>query len=635
MADLTGEVIDGRYQLTRIVDAGGMATIYAALDLRLDREVAVKIMHPHLANDENYVSRFIREAKAAAALSHPNIVSIQDQGWNQGGTPCVFIVMELVDGSTFRTHLDHQGRIELAPLLQIMMPVLSALSAAHRLGIVHRDIKPENILIARDGRVKIADFGLARGSLIGETMTAESSVVLGSVSYLAPEQVQRGVTDARSDVYSAAIVIFEALTGERPFMGDDPVQVALKHVKERVPRLSQLLVGIDPGFDDLIYLATSSNPDDRPKDAGEFLEKLRSVTSTWDPSAKSSGQMSLELDIPPAVKSALPPKRAEEKSSTEQVKEVPEVVRKEDQVSRPKKRKLSKRVKRNRTIAALLLVGIVTGVWYLLIGPGNRIVVPSVAGMSIVKATNELTPLGLSVEIGEREFSEEIEEGFVLRSDPAGGGRVAEGGTVYLIVSQGKERYTVPSIGGLTPEAAKKLIEDSNLKVGTVSERFSPDVEKGLIVSQEPAASARVKRDSLVNYVISKGTEEVLVKNYVGESGEQALNELNAAGFDVDVQYQYSETVPLGAVIVQVPAADQPLPKGSSIILTISEGTEYVFIPNVLSLKGGDAKKLLSDLGLIVETKTIGKRENKVVTNVSPKVGERVKRGSTVTITLS
>ena len=146
MADLTGEVIDGRYQLTRIVDAGGMATIYAALDLRLDREVAVKIMHPHLANDENYVSRFIREAKAAAALSHPNIVSIQDQGWNQGGTPCVFIVMELVDGSTFRTHLDHQGRIELAPLMQIMMPVLSALSAAHRLGIVHRDIKPENIL---------------------------------------------------------------------------------------------------------------------------------------------------------------------------------------------------------------------------------------------------------------------------------------------------------------------------------------------------------------------------------------------------------------------------------------------------------------------------------------------------------
>ena len=635
MADLTGEVIDGRYQLTRIVDAGGMATIYAALDLRLDREVAVKIMHPHLANDENYVSRFIREAKAAAALSHPNIVSIQDQGWNQGGTPCVFIVMELVDGATFRTHLDHQGRIELEPLLQIINPVLSALSAAHRLGIVHRDIKPENILIARDGRIKIADFGLARGSLIGETMTAESSVVLGSVSYLAPEQVQRGVTDARSDVYSAAIVIFEALTGERPFVGDDPVQVALKHVKERVPRLSQLLVGIDPAFDDLIYLATSSNPDDRPKDAGEFLERIRTITATWSASSKSGAQMSLELDLPPAPKIALPTKRLQEMPSSEQAKAESEAGRKEDAVSRPAKRKLSKRVKRNRTIAALLLVAIVTSVWYLLIGPGNRVVVPSVAGMSIVKATNELTPLGLAVEIGEREFSEEIEEGFVLRSEPAGGGRVAEGGTVFLIVSQGKERYTVPSIAGLTPEAASKLIEDSNLKVGTVTERFSPDVEKGLIASQEPAASARVKRDSLVNYVISKGTEEVLVKSYVGESGEQALNELSAAGFDVDVAYQYSETVPLGAVIVQVPAANQPLPKGSAIVLTISQGTEYVFIPNVLSLEGAEAKRLLTDLGLKVETKTIGNRKTKVVTSVSPKVGERVKRGSTVTITLS
>lgn len=630
MADLTGEVIDGRYQLTRIVDSGGMATIYAALDLRLDREVAVKIMHPHLANDENYVARFIREAKAAAALSHPNIVMIQDQGWNQGGTPCVFIVMELVDGSTLRTHLDHQGRLEVQPLMTIMMPVLSALAAAHRLGIVHRDIKPENILIARDGRVKIADFGLARGSLIGQTMTAESSVVLGSVSYLAPEQVERGVSDARSDVYSTGIVIFEALTGEKPFTGDDPVQVALKHVKERVPRLSQLLVGIDPALDDLIYLATSSDPDDRPKDAAEFLSKLKGITEGSDGS--SERQLSLELDLPPATTSKFtsvmpsqpiaPSVEANEKNEGKVVSKAP-------------KKKLSKRVKRNRAIAAFLVVSAIAGIWYLLIGPGNRVVVPSVAGLSIEQATNELTPLGLTVEISTREFSEVIEEGLVLRSDPAGGDRVGEGGTVFLIVSQGKERYTVPSISGLTPEVATRLIEDSNLKVGTVSERFSPDVEKGLIVSQEPAASARVKRDSLVNFVISKGTEEVLVKSYLGESGEQALNELSAQGFDVDVRYQYSETVPLGAVISQAPASNQALPKGSAIVLVISQGTEYVFIPNVLSLQGAEAKDLLEDLDLTVEVREIGTRRAKVVTNVSPKVGERVKRGSTVIITVS
>lgn len=629
MADLTGEIIDGRYQLTRIVDSGGMATIYAAIDLRLDREVAVKIMHPHLAMDENYVSRFIREAKAAAALSHPNIVVIQDQGWNQGGVPCVFIVMELIDGATLRNHLDHQGKFDFEALMKIMAPVLSALAAAHRLGIVHRDVKPENILIARDGRVKIADFGLARGASIGQTMTAESSVVLGSVSYLAPEQVERGVSDSRSDVYSAAIVIFESLTGEKPFSGDDPVQVALKHVKERVPRLSQLMVGLDPALDDLIYLATSSNPDDRPADAGEFLEKLQNLTS----SGKKT-QLSLELDLPPTMSTP----KLDPTTPTSEVSSQDES-RSEKEASKPvkkgTKRKLSKRVKRNRAIAALLLIVAVVGGWYLLIGPGNRVVVPSVAGLSITKATNELTPLGLNVQVKEREFSEQIEEGLVLRSDPSGGDRVAEGGTVYLIVSQGKERYTVPTIAGLTPEAATRLIEESNLKVGTVTERFSPDVQKGLIATQNPAASARVKRDSMVDFVISKGTEEILVKSYQGASGEQALNELNAAGFDVDVRYQYSETIPLGAVISQQPAANQPLPKGSAIVLTISQGTEFVFIPNVLSLTSNEARDILADLELDVEIREIGSRRNKVVTNVSPKVGERVKRGSTVIVSVS
>ena len=633
MADLTGEIIDGRYQLTRIVDSGGMATIYAAMDLRLDREVAVKIMHPHLANDENYVSRFIREAKAAAAISHPNIVAIQDQGWNQGGTPCVFIVMELIDGDTFRTHLDHQGRIDFESLMGIMRPALSALAAAHKKGIVHRDIKPENILIAKDGRIKIADFGLARGASIGQTMTAESSVVLGSVSYLAPEQVQRGVSDARSDVYSAGIVIFEALTGEKPFSGDDPVQVALKHVKERVPRLSQLISGVDPALDDLIYLATSSDPDERPSDAEDLLKRLNALSP-----AEKKVQLSLELDLPPTV----PTKKTMERSSPTVSPEINEQLTarestggKGEQVKQAGKRKLSRRVKRNRTIAALLLVLFIVGGWYLLAGPGNRVVVPSVAGLSIVKATNTLTPLGLNVEISSREFSEEIEEGLVLRSDPAGGDRVSEGGTVLLIVSQGKERYTVPTISGLAPEDATRLIEDSNLKVGTVTERFSPDVEKGLIVSQSPAASARVKRDSMVDFVISKGTEEILFKSYLGSSGEQALNELNEQGFDVDVRYQFSETVPLGAVISQAPTANQPLPKGSAVILTISQGTEFVFIPNVLSLTREEARGLLSDLDLKVEVREIGSRQNKVVTNVAPKVGERVKRGSTVVITVS
>lgn len=625
MADLTGEIIDGRYQLMRIIDSGGMATIYSALDLRLDRQVAVKIMHPHLAHDENYVERFIREAKAAAAISHPNIVAIQDQGWNQGGVPAVFIVMELVEGATLRQYLNEQGRLPLTELLPIIKPVLSALAAAHRIGIVHRDIKPENILISKDGRVKIADFGLARGSIIGKTMTAESSVVLGSVSYLAPEQVERGVADARSDVYSTGVMFFEALTGEKPFSGDDPVQVALKHVKERVPRLSQMMTGVLPALDDLIYLATSSNPDERPIDAGDFLNKIRSLALDTNGKADASGksQMSLELDLPPR--------------NTEPVKEKPISEKHNEsgeEVSRPAKRKLSKRVKRNRTIAVAIVIAIIAATWYIVIGPGTRIEIPSVAGMTITQASNALTPLGVSIEIREKEFSEDIAEGKVIRSDPAGGDKVAEGGTVYLYVSQGKERYTVPTISGLTPEEATALIQDNNLRVGAVTSKFSPDVEAGKIITQEPAASARVMRDSLVNFVVSKGIESMAVNNYTGKSGEQALNELTAAGFDVEVEYRYSETEAADFVIAQLPEPSGDLPKGSKIILIVSQGTEFIKIPNLISKPADEAKKLLEDAGLIVKVDPSGKNAIKRVYAIDPKVDSKVKRGTTVTISV-
>jgi len=627
VSDLSGEVIDGRYQLTRIVASGGMATIYAALDLRLDRQVAVKVMHPHLAQDEQFVSRFIREAKAAASLSHPNIVAVLDQGWNQGGTPCVFIVMELIEGATLRDYLHEQGALPVERALQLITPVASALAAAHRLGIVHRDIKPENILVSKEGRIKIADFGLARGALLGSTMTAESSVILGSVSYLSPEQVQRGVSDARSDVYSLGIVLFELLTGQKPYQGEDPVQIAIRHVNDRVPAPSTLNPNISPEVDELVLKATNIDPDKRPKDAGELHELLRALSEKLDPKRR---QLSLELDLPPLPINS---NTKESKNRNKKTTQKEETVAKKEKTTPTKMSKTSPRVKRNRRIAAGLAITLGVLAWYLVVGPGSKVVVPSLAGLTTNQAKSQLEDLGLNLDIASEEFSEDIPEGKVISSQPAGGGRVAPNGTVAVTVSRGKERYAVPNLQGLKIEVAENLLKDNKLILGEVVEEFSTEFPKGFIMRSAPTAGERIKRDSQVNIFVSKGIEQIGVSSYKGKSGEQALNELTEAGFEVDTRYIFSEDLPIGAVISQSPEAGE-LDKGSKITLLVSKGSEFVFIPNIFSLTQAKAVATLKDLELKVIVKTVGNKKTKVVTNVAPKVGTKVKRGSTVTITV-
>ena len=627
MSDLTGEVIDGRYQLTRVVASGGMATIYAALDLRLDRQVAVKVMHPHLAQDEQFVTRFIREAKAAASLSHPNIVAVLDQGWNQGGAPCVFIVMELVEGATLRDYLHEQGALPVERALQIMSPVASALAAAHKLGIVHRDIKPENILVSKEGRIKIADFGLARGALLGSTMTAESSVILGSVSYLSPEQVQRGVADARSDVYSLGIVLFEILTGQKPYQGDDPVQIAIRHVNERVPAPSTINPALSPDVDTLVLTATDIDPDKRPRDAGVLLEQIRTLSEKLDPRKR---QLSLELDLPPLpIKQAIREKKS--KNSIPAKKEETPVKR--EKTAPTKKKQLSSRVKRNRRIAAAIAIFLGIGVWYTFLGPGSKVVVPSLAGLTVKEAKNTLEDLGINLDISKEEFSEDIPDGKIINSDPAGGGRVSPNGTVGVIISKGQERYSVPTVQGLKLEVAKQLLEENKLVLGEVKEEFSSEIPKGFILRSDPTTGEKIKRNSLVNLFVSMGIEQIELGNYKGKSGEQALNELTESGFDVETKYVFSEDLPVGAVISQTPGAGEA-DKGSKIILLLSKGSEFVFVPNIFSISEAKAVAALKDQDLKVVVKKVGNKKTKVVTNVSPKVGTKVKRGSTVTITV-
>ena len=603
MSDLTGEIIDNRYELISLIAAGGMASIYKANDRRLDRFVAVKIMHPHLANDEEFVNRFIREAKAIAALSHPNIVSIQDQGWNEGGAPAVFIVMEFIDGFTLRDLLLEKGRLTPKELLHYVVPVVSALAQAHTLGINHRDLKPENILISKDGRVKIADFGLARGGLLGSTMTVDSSVVLGSVSYLSPEQVERGISDARSDIYSFGVMCFELLTGQKPYDGDTPIQIAFKHVNERIPAPSTIVDGIPAALDVVIYRATSPNPDQRQRDGAELLEELQVVQIGMDP---KRSQLSLDLDLPlesptPKRKTTRPEVRVGNTLVT-RIKSFTEPTSLRNKEAKPNfvpdgklevpamsnsgeiRRRTSKRVKRNRYIASLILLFLVAGGLYQLAWPVNGVSIPSVVGLNLADATSTLSNIGMKTVVSLKEYDSGVPSGEVISSSPGGGAHLKKGATVSVVISKGAQPIVTP-----TPTP-----------------------------TPTPSDSA--------------SAAPVAINSYIGLTSDQAQSELTAAGMTVNQSFDYSDTVPAGSVISQTPDGTTPVAPGTTINLIVSEGSSSVYIPNVYSLTRLAATTELENLQLKVIVRKIG--AGKHVTNVSPKVGSKVKRGSTVYITL-
>jgi serine/threonine-protein kinase len=644
--DLTGEIIDNRYQLLRVVGSGGMATIYAALDVRLDRSVAVKIMHPHLANDEEFVNRFIREAKATAALSHPNIVAIQDQGWNEGGVAAVFIVMELIDGFTLRDVIHDRGALPVDEALRFFAPVVSAVAAAHKIGILHRDIKPENVLISKDGRVKIADFGLARNASLGETLTAESSVVLGSVSYLSPEQVQRGISDSRSDVYALGIVLFELLTGVKPFEGESPIQIAYRHVNENIPAPTTLIPNLPPELDAMVLRATANNPDKRFLDAGSLQDSLQALMQLLDPKRR---QLSLELDIP--IQKSQPEKKKRSRfqgiknitTSNDFKKIVParertnttkraEPAKREN--SAATKRKLSKRVKRNRAIASLIVLALIFGGYQLIAGGGDRISVPSMAGATQGQATKSLAALGLKVDVTDQVFSEDVPAGKVISSNPGGGGKIGTGGTVHLTISKGPDRIKVPALAGLTLEAATAALTAAGLKVGRTTQSFSVTRDKDLIISSAPPFKSDARKDAVVDLVVSLGIQQLTINSYVGKTSDEALNELTAAGVSANATYAYSDSVQIGTVISQSPDGAAPLAKGSVVTLVISKGPSAIYVPNVYSLTQLKATTILENLGLKVVVRKIGTKKVKTVTNVSPASGAKVSPGATITITL-
>ncbi|MFE1769128.1 Stk1 family PASTA domain-containing Ser/Thr kinase [Streptomyces angustmyceticus] len=639
---LVGQLLDGRYRVQARIAAGGMATVYQAVDTRLDRVLALKVMHPGLATDEAFVERFIREAKSVARLSHPNVVGVFDQGTD--GT-YVYLAMEYVAGCTLRDVLRERGALQPRAALDVLEPILAALGAAHRAGLVHRDMKPENVLIGDDGRVKVADFGLVRA--VDTNTTASTGSVLGTVSYLAPEQLEHGTADARVDVYACGVVLYEMLTGGKPHTGGTVAQILYQHLHEDVLPPSGLVPALAPQLDELVALACARDPQLRPQDAVALLFRAQEARAQLSdaqldivpPEARTvaAGDGSEPTDVIPRTGGGqLPGDTGAELNRTSRL-EVPQESERTTRLrpvpaeEAPPRGGLLRRRLVMVVAAVLLVLGAGTGVWY--VTSGQFTTVPAVLDMPQAKAEKTLRDEGLGVKVV-RGFSSNVERGHIMETDPANGKRIRGTGTVTLTVSRGPDIVSVPDLSGTPFADAKRKLRDRGLIPGTVNREFNDEVAKGSVIRTDPAAGTKRRPDTAVGLTVSRGSA-VKVPGVLGSDRADAANTLREAGFQVRFADEpvYS-TQDKGTVARQDPAEGRTGGKGDTITLTLSKGPEMIVVPNVTGKNVDDAKKQLTDLGFQVEVKKPFFFPKDTVDTQSVDPGKKAPKGGTITIEL-
>ncbi|MFD0274460.1 Stk1 family PASTA domain-containing Ser/Thr kinase [Kitasatospora sp. NPDC127111] len=591
---LIGTLLDGRYRVEQRIAAGGMSTVYRGTDTRLDRVVALKVMHPDLAGDEGFTARFIREAKAVARLTHPNVVNVFDQGADGGN---VFLAMEYVPGRTLRDLLRDRGALSVRAALDVLEPVLAALGAAHRAGLVHRDVKPENVLITEGGLVKVADFGLVRLLNAADgapttTTTATGGTVMGTVSYLAPEQILPDApTDQRVDVYAAGILLYEMLTGRRPHTGDNPVQVMYKHLHENVPAPSLVAPAVAPELDAIVAGACARDPRGRPYDAVELLAALQRVRReltpaqldaeppastrpspqypTSEPTSVIRPAVVAEAADRPGPAPAAPP--VERTSVLDVPPEVMEQLLAEprpyDEPTPVRTRQPGRlaRVPRKPLIWASVLAALVLlvgGATYALSG-ALYTNVPSVLGKDRAEAQRILDGAGMHGKFTEV-YSETVPAGQVISTDPGVGARARKSDAVGVTVSRGPKRIPVPELAGKPADQAAAALTGAQLARGGVTETYSDTVPEGAVISSSPAAGQQLPENTPVSLVVSKGM--VPVPDVTGMSKEEAARTLQAAGFAMQ-----SSGVNLfgnGKATGQSPAAGERRPQRTVVTVT-------------------------------------------------------------------
>ncbi|MFJ6983444.1 MULTISPECIES: Stk1 family PASTA domain-containing Ser/Thr kinase [unclassified Streptomyces] len=642
---LVGQVLDGRYRVDARIAVGGMATVYRAVDTRLDRVLALKVMHPALAADTSFVDRFIREAKSVARLAHPNVVQVFDQGTDRS---YVYLAMEYVAGCTLRDVLRERGALQPRAALDILEPVLAALGAAHRAGFVHRDMKPENVLIGDDGRVKVADFGLVRSV---DTVTSTTGAVLGTVSYLAPEQMEQGMSDARVDVYACGVVLYEMLTGDKPHEGGTPAVILYKHLHEDVPPPSAAVPGMAYELDALVAAATARNPEIRPQDAVALLGLARDARAGLDETqldALPPQARSAERDIAEDRTSVIPrsltvPRPLPVHSMDDEEPAGPG----EDPMNRTSRfaaepplplspRRGPSRPRRGvlAIIAAVLLVlGVGAGVWY--INSGQFTKVPAVLTQPQERAEKRLESAGLGVGKVSHAFSDTVKRGTVISTDPAPGARIRGNDSVNLVVSDGPETVKVPDLKGSRLDKAKELIKADGLEPGLVTEEFSDDVIKGFVIGSDPEAGTERRAGSAVALVVSKGSP-VDVPDVTGQDLDDARSELEEAGLTVEVSAdEVTSEFDRGQVAKQSLEPGAEAGEGDTVTLTLSKGPEMVEVPDVVGSSVDDATSALEDAGFRVEEdRGLLGLFGDTVKSQSVDGGDTAPKGSKITITI-
>lgn len=631
---LVGQLLDGRYRVDARIAVGGMATVYRAMDMRLDRVLALKVMHPALATDASFVERFIREAKSVAHLAHPNVVGVFDQG-AQG--QYVYLAMEYVAGCTLRDVLSERGALRPRAALDILESVLAALGAAHRAGFVHRDMKPENVLIGDDGRVKVADFGLVRAV---DTVTNTTGTILGTVSYLAPEQIEHGTADTRADVYACGVVLYEMLTGAKPRDGESAAQVIYQHLHEDVPPPSAVVPGLAPELDALVASATARDPEARPFDAVVLLAGARRTRA-----ALTDAQ--LDAVPPQALPEPGPDGGAERSDARTTV--IPRVLPRDlgtahhtsrlempppPQHPLPPRRTGPLGGARRGLIAAVLAVlvvlGVGGGVWY--INSGQFTKVPSLLGQTEKTAKERLSGAGLELKGVERAFSDTVDRGKVMSSDPKSGARIRGNGSVSLVVSRGPEIIQVPDVAGDRLAAAKQRLTKAGLLPGMVTKEFNDHVAAGEVVRTDPEAGTDRHPDSAVAIVVSKGSR-VDVPDVTGLSVDDATDTLADEGLKVKVKPgRVHSPEDEGDVAVQSPEEGAEAAEGDTVTLTISDGPRMVDVPDVVGMDVDDAEDELKAAGFDVKVDRGFLSFSDKVSSQSVDGGDQAPEGSTITI---